>query len=70
MQELDMKLGVIKLSKNIQKEKAGEIYQSNLEDSSKLNLQINQDQDDENEITNLTQIINQMFNGKIPVFCF
>lgn len=52
--ELDMKLGIIKLSKFLSKEEKSE-------DSTKLTISMIQ-----NEINNLTQIINQTFTGKIP----
>ena len=63
--ELDMKLGVIQLIKNIPKDKEKnneEDNQNNIEDSSKLNIPIYP-----TDLNNLNQIINQMFNGKIPV---
>ena len=63
--ELDMKLGVIQLTKNIPKDKEKnneEENQNNIGDSSKLNISINP-----TDLNNLNQIINQMFNGKIPV---
>ena len=60
-----MKLGVIQLIKNIPKDKEKnneEDNQNNIEDSSKLNIPIYP-----TDLNNLNQIINQMFNGKIPV---
>ena len=63
--ELDMKLGVIQLIKTIPKDKEKnneEDNQNNIEDSSKLNIPIYP-----TDLNNLNQIINQMFNGKIPV---
>ena len=62
--ELDMKLGVIQLSKNIPKEKDNfnDTEQSKMGESSKMNIPIIS-----NEILNLNQIINNVFNGKQPV---
>ena len=66
--ELDMKLGVIQLSKNItidkekEKDKAEDLNQSKFGESSKLNVPLVQ-----SDLNNLNQIANQMFNGKIPI---
>ena len=57
--ELDMKLGVIRLVDNNQKEKIEEINE--IEENSDI-PEIAQ-----NEINNMNEIINNIFNGKIPV---
>ena len=65
--ELDMKLGVIQLSKTIVKEKektekTDDLNQSNFNESSKLNIPLVS-----SDLNNLNQIANQMFNGKMPL---
>ena len=60
--ELDMKLGILKISKLTQREKSEENNQSKIDESSKLTISMVQ-----NEINNLNQIINQIFKGKIPI---
>ena len=67
--ELDMKLGIIQLTKNREKEKEKEKEKTEetnqnkiMIDGSKMNIPIVQ-----NDINNLNQIINNAFNGKIPI---
>ena len=62
--ELDMKLGILKLSKFVQKDKdkSDDIIPSKIDDSSQLTITMVQ-----NEVNNLSQIINQVFKGRIPM---